>query len=809
MAAIAQDLRYAFRLFGKAPAFTLVAIFTLSVGIGANTSIFSVANALLIRPLPFAQPERLVYVATQKKSAGSRGGPLSYPRFTFLHDHVRSFSGLAGFSSEVFNLTGRGDPEQVRSARVSWDFFDVLGVHPPLGRSFRAEEDKPGGDLVVLISHSLWTRVFAADPAAVGQHLTLDGRDYTVIGVLPSDFRFDFLGTPVDVVAPRLIELNILTPQQAMNGTGFVNGVGRLRPGVALRQAQAEIETLGGPYRSEYPKLPDADPELSILAGNLRDEMVVSFRPAVLILFGAVSLVLLIACANVASLLLSRALGRKREIAVRMAIGATRGSLVRQLLTESLVLALAGGVGGTLLSAWGTRVLAAMAQDNLPRATGIHTDVYVLGFTLGISVLAGLLFGLVPAVQISRPDLNTDLRSEGRGSTSGRRRNAVRNLLVVSQVALSLVLLIGAGLLVRNFVQLRRANPGFAVHHLLTMKISLPTARYSGGTRMTAFYDESVRQAMAVPGVSAAATSSALPANPVRVSPALPEGQPEVPLVQRPLFNIQTVSPGYVAAMGLPLLRGREFTGHDDATAPRVIIVNETLARRYWPNQNPIGKHIVLGRIVKPMEVVGVFGDLRNLGLAADVQPEIYLPFAQLPWPTMHLLVRTTGDPHAFVSAVRGQILALDRDLPVTAVESMDEVLEAAAAQPRFTTSLLGSLSGAALLLAMVGIYGVIAYSVAERTQEMGIRMALGAGRTDILRMVLRQALGLALGGIAIGVAASLLLTRLLGSLLYRVSVTDPFAFVGGSVVFAAVALLASYVPARRATRVDPVTALR
>jgi putative ABC transport system permease protein len=804
----APDIRYALRVLARSPAFSAVAVFTLAMGIGANTAVFSVANALLLRPLSYPQSDRLAVLSGKRKATGNQGGALSWPRFVMVKAQSRSFSGVAAFTGEVFNLSGRGDPEQVRAARVSWNFFQVLGVRPSPGRSFRVDEDKPGGDQVVLISHTLWTRLFAASDSAIGQYLTLDGKDYNIVGVLPADFRFGLLG-PVDIVAPRVFDLNIITPQQANSGTGFLTYLARLQPGVMLSQAQAEMDTLAAQYRQENPKLPDADPALVVAVGDLRDEMVAGIRPTLLMLFGGVFLVLLIACANVASLQLSRALGRKHEIAVRTAMGATRSELVRQLLLESVLLALLGGACGMLLSAWGTHVLAAMAQDSLPRSSEIHVDGAVLGFALGISVLAGVLFGMAPALRLSRPDLNSDLRAEGRGSTSGRRHNALRSLLVVSQVALSLVLVIGAGLLLRNFVQLRRTSPGFDRRGLLTMRMSLPPARYSGGAKMTAFYDELLREVRAVPGVQAAAESSALPMNPIRVSPSLPEGQPLVPLVERPLFNIQTISPGYVAAMRIPLSRGREFSERDDAQAPRVILVNEAAARLYWPRDNPVGKHILIGRQAQPSEIVGVLGDIRNRSIAADVQPEIYLPFAQLPWPAMRLVVRAAGDPRTLASALRNRVLALDRDLPVTDIQTMDEVLDAAAAEPRFTTSLLGALSGIALLLAVVGIYGVIAYSVAERTQEMGIRLALGAERGDILRLVLRQGLVLALSGIALGLAGSFAVTRLLGSLLYHVSTTDPLTFAAGSVLFVVVALVASYVPARRATRVDPIIALR
>jgi predicted permease len=807
MSRFAQDLRYAIRILARSPGFLAVAIFTLAVGIGANTAIFSVANALLLRPLPFAHPDRLVLISANRKDDGRE--PLSWPRYTMIDANQRSFRAVAAFTRETFNLTGSGDPAQIEAARVSWNFFDVLGVRPAAGRWFRAEEDRPAGDPVIVISHGLWMRRFAGSPGIIGRHVTLDSQDYTIIGVTPAAFRFSLLGADVDIYAPRVIDLNLITPAQAQAGTGFLTLVARLRDGVEIRRAQAEMDTLAAQYRSENAKFPDADPNLLVRVGNLRDETVSGLRAAVLILFGAVGLVLLIACANVSSLLLSRAVGRQREIAVRLALGASRAGLVRQLCTESLLLALAGGALGACLSVWGTRVLGGMAQKSLAGAGEIRADATVLGFTAAVSVLAGLVFGLAPALAVSRPDLNTVLRSEGRGSTAGRRRNRFRSLLVVSQVALSTVLLIGAGLLVRSFLELRGASAGFDTGHLLTMNITLPPARYGKGAPMIAFYDQLLRQVRSVPGVRAATVSSALPLNPSRLSPALPEGQPVVPLAERPLFNIQTFEPGYVETMHVPLLGGREFSERDDAQAPKVVMVNQMLARRFWPKENPIGKHILVGRATTPSEVIGMLGDVRNASLAADVSPEIYLPFPQLPWASMNLVVRTAGDAPTFIAAVRGRVLAVDQDQPVTAVATMDEVMEQAAAQPRFTAWLLSALAAIALVLAVVGIYGAIAYSVAERTGELGVRLALGAGRADIVRLVLRQGLLLALSGTGVGLAASLGLTRLLESQLYRVSSTDPITFAGCALVFAVVAALASYLPARRAMRVDPMVALR
>ncbi|MEO8592405.1 MAG: ABC transporter permease [Candidatus Solibacter sp.] len=809
MGKLAQDVRFALRIFQRAPGFAVAAVLTLAVGIGANTSIFSVANALLLRPLPYKDPSRLVLIDARRKGLPNVSqGPLSVPRYEQVEARNRSFQSLAAFTTEFFNLTGKGDPEQVTSARVSWRFFDVLGVAPSKGRAFRPEEDKAGGDPVVLISDALWQRRFQRDPNILGRSVTLDTKDYTVIGVLPADFRFAVLGPVIDLVAPRVFELNSLSPGMAQAGVGYLNFVARLNPGVTVKAAQADLDRLSAQYRAENPKMPDSDPGLVVHAGNLQDEMVSSMRTAVVVLFASVSLVLLIACANVASLLLSRALGRKREIAVRMAVGATRGGLVRQLLTESLMLALMGGTLGALFSLWGTHSLALLAQGTLPRASEINVDSGVLLFTLGISVFAGFLFGLIPALQVSRPDLNGVLRSQGRGSTSGRRHNLLRNLLVVSQVALSTVLLIGAGLLLRNFVQLSQSNPGFDSQRLLTMSITLPSARYPDAPKRIAFFNELLRQVRALPGVRGAAGTTSLPVNPSRFSMALPEGQPMVPLAERPIFNLQQVTPGYAAAMRVPL-RGREFTDRDDTQAPRVLMVNEALARRYWPGQNAVGKHVLVGRATAPSEIVGVLGDIPNQAIGTDPQPEMYLPFAQIASATQNLVVRTAGDPHSAIAAVRARVLALDRDQPVTGILSMEEVLQTGAAQPRFTTYLLAGLSLTAFLLSMVGIYGVIAYSVAERTQEMGIRIALGAESGAILRLVLGHGLLLAGSGIAVGLAGAFGLTRLMAGLLYRVSVTDPVTFVAGPAVFAVVALVASYLPARRAMRVDPVIALR
>jgi putative ABC transport system permease protein len=569
------------------------------------------------------------------------------------------------------------------------------------------------------------------------------------------------------------------------------------------------MDVLNHQYQHDNPGRPDVDPNQKVVVRDLQEQVVANFRPAVLVLMGAVGFVLLIACANVASLLLSRALGRKKEIAIRAALGASRGALIRQLIIESLLLAMVSGVCGILLSQWGTHVLASLTLGNLPSMADIRMDLSVLSFTAGISLLSGVLFGLAPAVQLSKPDLNSVLRDEGRGSTGGRRRNRAGSLLVIAQLALSMVLLVGSGLLIRSFVRLQTVNLGFDPGHVLTMRIALPPTKYATSQQQIAFYNQVLQAVQPLPGVQAVTISSALPLNPSRRSPMLPEGQPIVPFGQRPILGIQTISPDYARVLRLPLLRGREFTDHDSADSPGVAIVNEAVVRRYWPNDNSIGKRIWLGQRPQPVEVVGVFGDLKNVTLGDEASPEVILPFPQLPWPLLNLSVRTAGDPHSLITAIRRQISLVDKDLPLTEVQTMEELVGSASAQPRFTMLLLAVFSVTALILAIVGIYGVIAYSVAQRTQELGIRMALGAGQSDVLRLVVGHGLALTLTGIAIGLAGALALTRLMSSLLYETSAMDPIAFAVSALLFTVVALLASYLPARRATRIDPTHALR
>ncbi len=811
MVSLFQDIRYGARLLRKNPGFALAAILTLTLGIGGNTTIFTITSALLLRPLPYQEPQRLVLLGAHRQGDSDGVGAFSLNRYDLLRDRQRSFAGVAVFTSDSLNLTGRGEPQQVPIGRVSPNFFSVLGVTPQLGRAFADDEGQPGGKPVVIISDAFWHNRFGGDHDVVGQIITLDSTPHTIVGVLPGGVQFPFMGA-AEIWSPRYFEITFMTPEHLRAGVGYLQGVARLRPGSSLKSAAREMEVFTKQYNDEYPKAPDGGPAVSMVVGNLQELTVANLRTGLMVLSAAVCLVLLIACANVASLLLSRALARRKEIAVRSALGAGRSAIIRQLLTESVLLALAGGALGLGLSLAATKYLATYlatpGSRNLPLGFPIVMDWRVLVFTVAISVLTGLMFGIFPALQLSRTNINQVLRDEGRGSTGGQRRMQLKGLLVIGQVALSLLLLICAGLLVRSFSQLMRVDPGFDAHNVLTMKVSLPTVKYAKPEQQIAFFDEMLRKVAVVPGVNGAAMSAALPLTPIRITPVLPEGQPEVPLAERPFIIIEAISPSWFHTMRAPLKAGRDFTDADSGQSPRVVIINETMARRYWPNENPVGKHIAVGR-QSPAEIIGVAADLKNSGLAVDAQPQLYLPFRQLPWGNMNLLVRTNVEPHSMISAIRGQISAVDPDQPVTGVQTIDELLDGSRTQPRFTMFLLGIFSATALALAMIGIYGVLAYSVAQRQQELGIRLALGADRSDIMRMVVRHGLELTLGGISIGLIAAWAATRLIGSLLYKVGARDLMTFALTPLVFLAIALLASYLPARRATQVDPTEAMR
>jgi putative ABC transport system permease protein len=800
-----KDIRYALRMLAKSPGFTAIAILTLALGIGANTAIFTVANALLLRPLPYQDPDRLVRIASER----DRESYLSLPYFTALSDRNRSFSGIAAYQGESFNLSGRGEPDQITAERVNGSFFDVLGVRPLAGRTFMSDEDRPGGRQVVLIGAELATRLFNGARNAIGQNLSLDSKDYTVIGVLPAKFSLPLLGRQVDIFAPRLMELSIVTPARIRIGGMYFEGLGRLKPRVTPEQAQAETEVIYRQYKHDQPGNFDSTVSVVMTVTGLQQNLVANVRPTLLILSAAVGFVLLIACANVASLLLSRALGRKKEFAVRTALGASRGALIAQLLTESVLLATVSGAFGVALGRAGTHLLAAYSQSNFPQMTEVAMDLRVLAFTLAISVLSGIFFGLTPSLQLSRLDLNSMLREEGRGSSGNRQRDRARSALVVVQVALAMVLLVGSGLLIRSFIQLQTVSPGFEPKGTLTMQTYLPLARYPQPQQRIAFYTAAIQNMKSVPGVQAASISTALPVLANHGAPFLFEGQPVVALGQRPVALIQSISPDYPKVMGVPIVAGRAFTDHDDAEAPPVALVNQRIVRQFWPDRNPLGKHVIIGNLPKPFEVVGVLGDAKNDSLALPASAEVFVPYPQLASPLLYLSVRTTLDPHSLASPLRARIAAADLDQPLTGIQTMEERLDLASASPRFTMLLIGVFSATAFLLAAIGIYGAIAYTVAQRTQELGIRIALGAESRHILRLVIGNGLALTLAGIAIGLAGSIALTRVMSAMLYETSATDPAIFGASAALFLAVALIASYLPARRAARIDPAESLR
>ncbi len=806
-----QDLRFGLRMLRKSPGFTAVAVLTLALGIGANTAIFTVADALLLRPLPYANPQKLMMVYETNIVDNSQEDVFSYPYFSRLRGHQYSFSGISAFASDDFDMSGRGEPRQISAGRVSWNFFDVLGVRPALGRDFFASEGQRGGNRVVMLSHQFWVSEFGGAHNVIGQSLMLDSLSYTIVGVLPAGFTFQPLGNDTQIWIPREFELNIATPEHIQAGMGYLEGIARLAPGVSIDQARSELRVLHNEYCRDNSNRPDADPKWPTTVTPLQTMIVANVRVAVLVLMGAVGVVLLIACANVASLLLARAQNRKKEIALRTALGARRGVIVRQLLVESLLLALIGGALGILAGHAGVRALLALNRDTVSQLSGsVAMDWRVPCFVAAISLVSGVLFGLAPALQLSKTDLQSVLRDEGRGSTGTRRAASSQNLLVVTQVALSMILLFGSGLLIRRFLQLINVNPGFDPTNVLTMRMNLPPSKYGTNAQMVSFYNEVLRQMQLLPGVSAAAISSALPPTPTRFAPILAEGEPVVPVAQRSGVNIQTISTDYAKVLRVALERGREFTAEDNQTTPTVAMVNQAFVRRYWPNDNPIGKHIWLGPIIKPVEVVGVFGDEKNNGLGEGSAPEMFLPFPNLPWSHLRLSLRSASrNPLALVPAVRQRLAQIDSDQPITEVQTLEQILAQSRAQSNFTVALFGIFSAVALVLAIVGIYGVISYAVAQRTQELGIRMALGATQTDVLKLVVGRGLALAGVGIAIGLIAAFTLAPLIKSLLYKVSPADPMTIIGSAILFLVAALLASYIPARRAMRVDPMVALR
>jgi len=823
-----QDILYALRTMRNNPAFALTAVFTLALGIGGNTAIFTVIRSVLLKPLAYRDPDRLVYLSIDNPRRNVQDASFTEVRLKEMRSAAKSFDGLGAYGRpDTVTISGSGEPEALKAARVSANFLDILGVQPALGRSFRVEEDQHGGPPVAMISSGLWKRRFGSDPGVAGRTATLDSSTYTVIGVLPPGFEFPFAG--VDVWFTRPSEWSQLPPR--FWGISILTGFVRVKPQVSLEQARAEMEVLNQQYMRAHPAN-SMDVGTTMRVVWLKDRLVTNVRGMLWTLFGAVGFVLLIACANVASLLLARATSRFREFAVRAALGAGRGRLIRQLLAESLVLAVAGGALGAFLAKW---CLAAIKSANalslptvnglyLPGAGGLRLDGAVLGFTVALSIATAVLFGLIPSLQISRPDLADVLRAAGAAATrgfSGSRKALGVNplgLLVVGQVALSIVLLVGAALLIESFARVHSVDPGFHSANLLTMKVTLPLVRYDTDRKKAAFFDEIVPRLEALPGVRAATMVTTLPSTTwIRTNITRVEGHPPLDATQPTSYAvIQSVTPGYFHTLGIPLRRGREFAARDNAPgAPPVMMINESLARILWQGypggENPVGRHISEGydKLVGWIEVVGVVADIHEGGLAFDAVPEFYLPSTLHPPQNAYLVLRTDGDPLRFAGAARKEVLAVDADQPVSDIKTMATVLETTLGQRRLTMLLLGTFAAVALLLAIVGIYGAIAYSVAQRIQEVGIRRALGAQQSDILRLMLRQGLGLTLAGVVIGTGGAFALTRVMKAMLFHVSATDPATFVGIALLFIVVALAASYIPARRATQIDPMAALR
>jgi len=802
-----SDIQYALRSIAKKPLFYGIVILTLALGIGANAAIFTVVNAVLLQPLPYPDPDRLMMVWTYNPRQGFDKDVATYPNFEDWRRGSKSFERMSGYFGASLTLTGSGDPEQIRGARVTPEFFETMGVAPIHGRGFTAANGQAGGERVVILAHGIWTRRFGADPAIVGRQIVLSGLPYEVTGVMPAAFAH-----PADAeLWVPLAPVGQFEELFQSRGSFWLTVIGRLKPGVGQAAAQAEMDVIAARLEKQYP----SNGGLGIRLVPLHVELVGEVRWPLLILLGAVSFVLLIACANVANLLLTRATARHRELAIRAALGAGRSRLLRQLLTESLVVALLGGAAGLVLAAWSMDLLRSLAPAALPRLSNISIDAQVLAYAAAASLVSSVLVGIFPALHASRRDSGVHLKEGGRSGSEGVGGRRLRSALAVSELAIALMLLVGAGLLIRSFIALNNTDPGFATTGVLTLRLQLPGAKYGEPGRVAAFYDQLIERLAALPGVQSAAVGSSLLLSQLPSSasiniegrPPLPPDAPNIPV------PYDSVTSEFFSTLQIPLRRGRMFTPADSSTSQAVAIVNESFVRRFFPGEDPLGRRVTFGTPGQPdtqwQTIVGVVADTKRGGFERDPWAEIYFPMRQAPDSRVYAFLRTRGDPALLVGAARDAVWSIDRDQAVGAIRTVPQMLAQQEANRRFTTLLLGVFAAVAFVLAMIGIYGVIANSTAQRTHEIGIRMALGANRASVLRMVLAGGLRIAAAGLTIGVLGALALTQVLAGLLFGVTARDPLTFVVVASALLLVSLAACWIPARRAMRVDPVLALR
>jgi predicted permease len=807
MQTLLQDLRYGARVLLKSPNVTFIAVITLALGIGANTAIFSVVNAVLLEPLPYRAPGELVLARHLYETKGTISESVSYTDFRDWRAQNQVFADLALFRGAGFALAVGDDLEQVRGANVSANFFQLLGVNAIRGRTFLPAEEERGAERVALLSHALWQRVFGADEELIGRQIKLGEQLYTVVGILPPEFKFPF----------RLETAEIWTTYSSlpagMMGRGARNfkAIARLKPGVSLTAAQTEMAAIAGRLAQENP---ETNRNLSVSVISAHWALTKDVRLALWLMFGAVAFVLLIACANVANLLLARALSRHKEMAIRAALGASGRRITRQLLTESILLSLSGGALGLLLAAWGIPLLLALSPQNLPRINAIGLNGQALAFTLLVSILTGVLFGLAPALKVARPDLIESLKEGGKASTASALQNRLRASLVVGEIAIALTLLVGAGLLINSFIRLNRVELGFNPENVLSASLNISPRKYPTGDERIAFLEQARERIRNLPGVRSVSFASSSPFMVGVYASFKIKDRPGGAHENEAATSVSTITPDYFEAMGIPLLRGRPLTDTDDKGGEGAAIINETLARRFFPNENPMGKSVILDvnrekDSPSEFENVGVVGDIRRVTLDGEPGPEIYLPYRQAPWTFGQLAIRTERSAFGSVNAVRRQIRSLDPDQTVPNSDALENLISRSIAPQRFNLVLLGVFAAIGLLLTLVGVYGVMSYHVAENTREIGVRVALGAQRRDILKLFVGQGLALALIGVVVGMAGALGLTRLMDTLLFGVTATDPLTFTIVAILFGAVALLACYLPARRATKVDPIVALR